>query len=225
MACGSFDLFPAFFEKYNRNSFLICLPKIPSSLQCFKQFAVSKHRADFCKVPNCQYHLLIHDEAIDLSCSLLIWTAISHTKASIAYLPHSNITSHVLYKFKVSFSKNFYQLSICTDLSNIKSQQIRVSRKNDSYGKKSEQNGVSAGRVNLLFLDQIQQPIYCWKLVQFLNQKSAKNSCELSLIYITHSNNVRQETMWCLFQMVRKIRFCASQEISSIRVHCSIRHV
>ena len=67
MACGSLDLFPSFFEKYNKNSFLICLPKFPSSLQFFKQFAVSEHRADFCKVPNCQYHLLIHDESFDLS--------------------------------------------------------------------------------------------------------------------------------------------------------------
>ena len=43
------------------------LPKFPSSLQFSKQIAVSEHRADFCKVPNCQYHLLIHDESIDLS--------------------------------------------------------------------------------------------------------------------------------------------------------------
>ena len=67
MACGSSDLFVSFFEKHNKNTFLICLPKFPSSLQFFKQFAVSEHRADFCKVPNCQYHLLIHDESFDLS--------------------------------------------------------------------------------------------------------------------------------------------------------------
>ena len=66
MACGSLDLFPSFFEKYNKNAFLICLPKFPSSLQFLKQFAVSEHRADFCKVPNCQYHLLIHDGSTDL---------------------------------------------------------------------------------------------------------------------------------------------------------------
>ena len=47
---------------------LICLPNLfPSSLQFFKQFAVSEQGADFVKFPNCQYHLLIHDESIDLS--------------------------------------------------------------------------------------------------------------------------------------------------------------
>ena len=50
---------------------------------------------------------------------------------------------------------------------NVQSSQIWDSRKNDSYGKSSEQNGLSAGRVNFLFLDQVQQPIYWWKLVKF----------------------------------------------------------
>ena len=67
LECGSLDLFPSFFEKFNKKSFLICLPKFPLSLHFFKQFAVSEHPADFCKVPNCQYHLLFHDESIDLS--------------------------------------------------------------------------------------------------------------------------------------------------------------
>ena len=67
MACGSLDILPSFFEKYNKS--FICLPKFPSSLQFVKQFAVSEHPADFCKVPVCQYQLLIHDESIDLSSS------------------------------------------------------------------------------------------------------------------------------------------------------------
>ena len=54
-------------RKKNKKPFLICLPKFPSSLQFFEQFAVHERRADFCKVPNCQYHLLIHDELMDLS--------------------------------------------------------------------------------------------------------------------------------------------------------------
>ena len=36
-----------------------------SSFQFFKQIAVSEHRVDFCKVPNCQNYLLIHEETID----------------------------------------------------------------------------------------------------------------------------------------------------------------
>ena len=69
IACWSLDLFSSFFKKYNENSFHIYLPKVTSSLQFFQQFAVSENRADFCKVPNCQYPLLIHDESIDLSSS------------------------------------------------------------------------------------------------------------------------------------------------------------
>ena len=30
-------------------------------------FAVSEHRADFCKIPNCQYYLLNQNESIDLA--------------------------------------------------------------------------------------------------------------------------------------------------------------
>ena len=67
MACGSLDFFPSFFEKYSKNSFLICLPNFPSSLQFFKQFAVSELLADFCQVPNCQYPLLIQGEPIGLA--------------------------------------------------------------------------------------------------------------------------------------------------------------
>ena len=41
--------------------------KFFSSLQVFKLFAVSEQRVDFCEFPNCQYHLLIHDESTDMS--------------------------------------------------------------------------------------------------------------------------------------------------------------
>ena len=67
MACVSLDPFPSFFEKYNKNSFLLCLANFFSTLQVFQQFAVSEHRVGFCKVPKCQYHLLIDDESTDLS--------------------------------------------------------------------------------------------------------------------------------------------------------------
>ena len=48
-------------------TFLICLQKFSSSLRFFEQFATSEHRAVFCKVPNCQYHLLIRDKSVDPS--------------------------------------------------------------------------------------------------------------------------------------------------------------
>ena len=44
-----------------------CLPKFPSTLHFFKEFAVSEKRADFSKLPTCQDHLFIHGESIDLS--------------------------------------------------------------------------------------------------------------------------------------------------------------
>ena len=66
-ACGNLDLFSPFFEKFNNNSSLTCLPQFPSNLHFFRQFAVSEHRADFCKVRNCQYLPLIYDETLTLS--------------------------------------------------------------------------------------------------------------------------------------------------------------
>ena len=47
-------------------SFSICISKFASSLQFFKQFTISEHLADFCQVPNFQYHLLLHDESLCL---------------------------------------------------------------------------------------------------------------------------------------------------------------
>ena len=67
MACVSMDPFPSFFEKYNKNSFLIYLANFFSTLPVFEQFAVSEHRVGFCKVPKCQYQLLIHDKSTELS--------------------------------------------------------------------------------------------------------------------------------------------------------------
>ena len=67
MACVILDVFPSFFEKFNKNSFLIRLANFFSTLQVFEQFAVSEHRVDFCKVPKCQYHLVFQDESTDLS--------------------------------------------------------------------------------------------------------------------------------------------------------------
>ena len=193
MACGSLDLFPSFFEKYNKNSFLICLPNFPSSLQYFEQFAVSEHRADFCKVPNCQYHVLIHDESIDLSsfntdlnCDFSsqsvdwLFTSFKH------YFPcNIQIQGFVFQKLlsAIDFHRSLKYL-VLTNLTFTKKRLLR---------KKFRTKRNYAGRVNLLFLDHIQQPNSCWKLVQFLNQKSAKNSCKLSLIYIPHSNNVRSK--------------------------------
>ena len=67
MACRTLEFFPSFLKNITKTLFLFAYQNIPSSLHFFKQFAFSEHRADFCKVPNCQYHLLIHDESIDLS--------------------------------------------------------------------------------------------------------------------------------------------------------------
>ena len=47
--------------------------------------------------------------------SKLIWIVISHSTALIDYSPHSNITSLVSHRLKVSCSKNIYQLLTFTD--------------------------------------------------------------------------------------------------------------
>ena len=115
MACGSLDVFLSFFEKCNRNFFHNCLPKFLSSLQFFKQFAVFEHRADFCKVPNCQYHILIHDKTIDFSSFNI------DLNCDFSYQSFDCIFTTFKFYFPcvtpfLSCSKNFYQLLTFTSL-------------------------------------------------------------------------------------------------------------
>ena len=60
MACGSLDLFPTFFEKYSKNSFLLLVSDYPIDLTKFEQYSVSLHNSNFCNSPSCQYHILIY---------------------------------------------------------------------------------------------------------------------------------------------------------------------
>ena len=67
MACGSLDLFPAFFEKYSKNSFLLLVSDYPIDLTEFEQYSVSIHNSNFCNSPNCQYHILVYSTHLSYS--------------------------------------------------------------------------------------------------------------------------------------------------------------
>ena len=97
MACVSLDPFPSFFEKYNKNSFLICLANFFSTLQVFEQFAVSEYRVGFVESRSVNTISLITTNQPTCLLSTSFWTAISHINALIAYSSPSGITSIVSY--------------------------------------------------------------------------------------------------------------------------------
>ena len=114
IACVILDLFPSFFEKCNKNSFLICLANIFSTLQVFEQFAVSEHRVGFVESRSVITIPIFTTNQPTFHLSTSFWTAISHINALIAYSSPSSITSIVSHRLNVYKTENFYQLLTST---------------------------------------------------------------------------------------------------------------
>ena len=115
MACVSLDSFPSFFEKYNKNSFLICLANFFWTLQVFEQFAASEHRVGFVESRSVNTIPLFTTNQPTFLLSTSFRTAISHINALIAYSSPSSITSIVSHRLNVYKTEYFYQLLTSTD--------------------------------------------------------------------------------------------------------------
>ena len=158
MACVSLDPFPSFFEKYNKNSFLFCLANFFSTLQVFQQFALSEHRVGFCKVPKCQYHLLIHDKSTDLSSfKIALNCDFSYQRVdclclTFKYYFHCITQIKCLQNWKLLSAFDLlrlFQFPVLTKLSFTKK------RLNVSYARTLDQNALSPKSVFFPFLEQI----------------------------------------------------------------------
>lgn len=74
MACGTPDLFPLFYSKYNKKAFLTTFLSLPnkSFLDKFDQYIIGKHHTDsFCKLQACTFHILFFDISIDRKIRIL----------------------------------------------------------------------------------------------------------------------------------------------------------
>ena len=206
MKCGSLDPFPAFFEKFNKNSFLIWLPKSPPSLQFFKQFAVAEPCVEFCKVPTYHYYL-VHNESIDMSSfSIDVEWLFSYQSIDCLFTTSKYhfpcITQIKRFVFQKLLSaidfRNSLQFPVLTKLSFTKKTTPTQEIQNKTHFPK---------RVLLHFLEQIRHLIYFSKVVRFWwNQKSVDNFYKLCMIYHHRCNNVKQRTVSCLFQMDQNIQ-------------------
>ena len=63
MACGSTDLFPAFFVSYNQHVRFLSTFEEPGIDFClgFDEYAVANHSDSSCKLQSCKFHILLYD--------------------------------------------------------------------------------------------------------------------------------------------------------------------
>ena len=63
MACGSTDLFPAFFVSYNQHVRFLSTFEEPGIDFClgFDEYVVANHSDSSCKLQSCKFHILLYD--------------------------------------------------------------------------------------------------------------------------------------------------------------------
>ena len=173
----------------------------------FKQFAVSEYRADFCKVPNCEYHLLIHDESIDMSpfnldlnCHFPYQSVDCLFATFMYYFPSFRGSQGFVFQKTLSatdFNRSG-KFAVLTNLGLTKKRFLR---------KKFRKNGKSAKKeCNFSFSNRSMNQINAEKKFysEFRKVPTVPENCFWLMILLLIFS---QKTVCCVLQMVCKIQF------------------